>query len=201
MMKSSASKSLKDSGSPSPPLESSFRTLALTPPIPNVTVAQVSVTTGSPAPYTPVLPVGNRCQAMLHIIVWQPNVISIINGDTQMRYAIFGSVEDVTPWDMWLITVQSTCLPNQKLATLMKEPILTTMTSTPLWMTTREMVCVEPGAQIYEGGNVTISFLYHVFFLISVIRRPYFSFAPSYQETDRYLLAFLSYSSPLILPL
>ena len=48
---------------------------------------------------------------------------------------------------------------------------------------------------------VTISFLSHVFFLISVIRRPYFSFAPSYQETDRYLLAFLSYSSPLVLPL
>ena len=48
---------------------------------------------------------------------------------------------------------------------------------------------------------VTISFLSHVFFLISVIRRPYFSFAPSYQETDRYLLTFPSYSSPLVLPL
>ena len=55
---------------------------------------------------------------------------------------------------------------------------------------------------MYEGGIVTISFLSHVFFLISVVRCPYFSFAPSYQETDRYLLAFLSYSSslPLVLP-
>ena len=49
--------------------------------------------------------------------------------------------------------------------------------------------------------TVTISFLSHVFFLISVVRRPYFSFAPSYQETDRYLLAFPSYSSLLVLPL
>ena len=49
--------------------------------------------------------------------------------------------------------------------------------------------------------DVTISFLSHVFFLISVVQHPYFSFAPSYQETDWYLLAFLSYSSPLVLPL
>ena len=49
--------------------------------------------------------------------------------------------------------------------------------------------------------GVTISFLSHVFFLISIVQRPYFSFAPSYRETDRYLLAFPSYSFPLVLPL
>ena len=133
---------------------------------------------------------------MPHIIVWWPNVISVIGGDTLTRYAIFGSVEDVTPQDMWSITVQSTHLPNQKLATLMGGPTLTMMTSTPLWMTTREMVCVEPGAQIYKGGNVTISFLSHIFFLISVVWCPYFSFAPSYEETNLWLLAFPEYSSP-----
>ena len=63
----------------------------------------------------------------------------------------------------------------------------------------------------YQGGTqgnqqtqvmaVTISFLFHVFFLLSVIRRPYFSFTPSYQETDLYLLAFPDYSSPLLFPL
>ena len=83
----------------------------------------------------------------------------------------------------------------------MGEPTLTTMTSTPLWMTTREVVPVEPGARIYEGGNVTISFLFHVFFLVYVVRRPYFSFAPSYQEIDLYLLAFPDYSSPLLFSL
>ena len=145
------------------------KTLTPTLPIPNVTVAWISVTMGSPAPYTPVLPVGNLCQAMPHIIVWRRNVISAIDGGIPMKCAIFESVEDVTPWDMWSITVQSTRLPNQRLATLMGEPTLTMMTSIPLWMTTREMVCVEPGARIYKGGNVTISFLSHVFFVISVV--------------------------------
>ena len=136
--------------------------------MPNVTIAQILVTTGSPAPYTLAPPAESRRQVTPHIIVWRPNVISAIDGGTLMRYAIFGSVEDVTPKDMWSITVQSTRLPNQKLATLMGGPTPTTTTSTPLWMITREMVCVEPGARIYEGGNVTISFLFHVFFLISV---------------------------------
>ena len=156
---------------------------------------------GSPAPCTPVLPAGNWRLVTRHIIVWQPSVISVINGDTQMKPAIFGSAEDVTPPDMWSITAQSTRLLNQELAILMEEPTQTTMTSTPLWMTTKGLVCIEPGAQIYKGGNVTISFLSHIFFLISVVQRPYFSFAPSYQETDQYLLAFPSYSSPLVLPL
>ena len=118
-----------------------------------------------------------------------------------MKFAIFGSAEDVMPQDMWLITAQSTRLLNQELAILMGEPIPMTMISTPLWMTTKEVVCIEPGARIYEGGNVTISFLTHVFFLITVVRHPYFSFAPSYKETDQYLLAFPLYSSPLMFPL
>ena len=168
-MMASISKSLKDNGSLPPPLPSLSKTPVLTPPTPNVTVAQISVTTGSPAPCTPVLPVGNQRWAMWHIIVWQPSVISVIDGDTQMRFAIFGSVEDAMPRDTWSITAQLICLPSQKLATLMGEPILTTMISILSWMTTREMACVEPGARIYEGGNVTISFLSHVFFLVSIV--------------------------------
>ena len=166
---SSISKSWKDNGSPPPPLKSLSKTPALTPPTPTVTFAQILVTMGSPVPCTPVLPVGNRHRAMRHIIVWQPNVISVFDGDTQMRFAIFESAEDVTPRDMWLITAQSTHLLNQELTILMGEPTQMTMTSTPLWMTTKGLVCIEPGAQIYEGGNVMISFLSHVFFLISIV--------------------------------
>ena len=197
----SVSKSLKDNGSLPPPLVSSSKTPAPTPPTPNVTIARISVTTDSLALCTPVLPVGNQCWATQHIIVWRPSVISVIDGGTQMRSAIFGSVEDATPRDMWSVTAQSIHLPSQKLTTLMGEPIPMTMTSILSWMTTREMICVEPGARIYEGGNVTISFLSHVFFLISVVHRPFFSFAPSYEETNHYLLAFPLYSSPLVFPL
>ena len=118
-----------------------------------------------------------------------------------MKSAIFRPVEDAMLWDMWSITAQSIHLPNQKLAILMGELIPMTMTSTPLWTTTRELVRIEPGARMYEGGNVTISFLIHVFFLISIVQHPYYSFAPSYKETDQYLLAFPLYSSPLMFPL
>ena len=48
---------------------------------------------------------------------------------------------------------------------------------------------------------VMISFLFHVFFLVYVVQRPYFSFAPSYQEIDLYLLTFPDYSSPLLFSL
>ena len=137
---------LKDNGSPPPPLESSSKTPTPTPPTPNVTFARILVTTGSPAPCTPVPPVGSQHRAMRHIIVWQPNVISVIDGDTQTRFAIFGSAEDVTPQDMWSITAQSTRLLNRELAILMGEPIPMTMTSIPLWTTTKGVVCVKPGA-------------------------------------------------------
>ena len=128
-------------------------------------------------------------------------MISVIDGNILMRYAIFGSAEDVTPEDMWSITVQSTRLTNQELIILMGGPTPTMMISTPLWMITKEMVCVEPGARVYKGGNVTISFLSHVFFFISVVQRPYFSFAPSYEETNLYLLAFPEYSPPFLFPI
>ena len=59
---------------------------------------------GSFAQCTLVPPAGRQHPAMRHIIVWQPSVISVIDGDTPTTSAIFGSVEDVTPPDMWSIT-------------------------------------------------------------------------------------------------
>ena len=73
-------------------------------------------------------------------------MISVVSGDTPTKFATFGSVGDATPQGMWSITAQSIRLPNQKLATLMEGPILMMMTSTPLWMTTKGVVHVEPGA-------------------------------------------------------
>ena len=84
---------------------------------------------------------------------------------------------------------------------LMGESTRMTTISTPLWRTTREVRYVEPGAPLYKGGNVTILFLRHVFFLISVIRHPYFRFTPLHEETDYYLLAFPSRSDSFIVPL
>ena len=143
---SSVSRSLKASGSLPPHPESWSNAHTLPPLTPVVTFAQISVTMGSSAPYTSALPVERPCQVMRHIIVWRPSVISVIDGDIPTTSAIFGSVEDATPQGMWLITVQSIRSPSWTLATLMEGPILTMMTSTPLWMTTREVGHIEPGA-------------------------------------------------------
>ena len=116
-------------------------------------------------------------------------------------YATFESVEDAMSKDMWQITVQSTHCPSQKPTTPMEEPTLMTMTSTPLWRLSEKLRYVDPGAQIYEGGNVTILFLSHIFFLISIVCCPYFHFAPQHEEIDYYLLTFDLLSSSLIFPL
>ena len=70
-------------------------------------------------------------------------MVSVINGDILMMSAIFGSVEDAMPRDMWSVTAQSIHLSNQSLAALMVGLTQTITTSTPLWMTTREIVLRE----------------------------------------------------------
>ena len=140
------SRSLKANGSPPPPLESWSNAYTPAPLTPNVTFAQVLVIMGSSVPCTPVLLVGKWPLVTLHIIVWRPSVISVIDGDILTKSVTSESVGGATPQGMWLITAQSTHLPNQKLVTLMEELILTTATSTPLWMTTREVMHIKPGA-------------------------------------------------------
>ena len=158
-----------DNGSlhPLPKSSSNTRTPTLLPP--NATFVWILVTMGSHAPCIVAPPVRRQPPVTLPIIVWRPNVISVIDGDTPTRYATSESVEDATTWAMWSITALSTRLMNQTLGRLMGGPTRTMTISTPLWMITREMVCVKPGARLYEGGNVTISFLYHIFFLVSVV--------------------------------
>ena len=198
---SSTSKLLKDNGSLPLPLESSFNALAPPPLTPNVMFAWISVTTAYTAQCTLVQRVERPPLAMQHIIVWRSNVISVFDGDILTASAILGSVEDVMPWDMWSMTVQSASLPNQILATLTMGHTLMMTTSTPLWMTTREVKYIEPGVQMYKGGNVTISFVSHVFFLVSVVHRPYFHFTPLHEEVDLYLLAFPHSYPAICLPL
>ena len=150
-------------------------------------------------PCTPVHHVIRQPQNMLLIIVWKSNVISVIDGDILTMCATFKSVEDVMAKDMWQIIVQSTPCLNQQLAAFMEGPTWRTTISTPLWMMNERLRYVEPGAQMYKGGNVTTFFLCLIFFLLTVVHCPYFSFAPQYKETEHYLLAFPSYSSPLLI--
>ena len=63
-----------------------------------------------------------------------------------MMSAIFRSVEGAMNEDMWQIIVQLTPYSIQKLGALMLDPTQKTMTSIPLWMTTKRLRYVEPGA-------------------------------------------------------
>ena len=146
MMMLSISRSPKANGSP-PHLHKSWSNAhILPPPTPSVTFAQISVTMASSAQCTPAQPVRRMHQAMLHIIVWKPNVVSVFNGDILMMSAIFRSVGDATPRDMWSVTAQSIHLSNQLLTALMVGLTQMTTTSTPLWMSTREIGHIKPGA-------------------------------------------------------
>ena len=196
----SAFRLLKSNGSHPPPPESSYNTLAPALPPPNVTFVWISVTMGSSAPCTAALPARRQPPVTLPIIVWQPNVISVIDGDILTKFATFDTVEDAMPPDMWSITVLSTRLPNPTLNLLTGEPTRMMTTSTPLWMMTQKVRSVEPGARIYEGGNVMIFFLSQVFFLVSVVCCPYFHFAPLHKETNSYLLTFPPCSDSFIVP-
>ena len=165
----SISRSPKANGSP-PCLHKSWSNApAPPPPTPSATCVWISVTMASSAQCTPAQPVKRLCWATQHIIVWKPNVVSVFDGDTLMTSAIFRFVEDAIPQDMWSMTAQSTHLPNHSLTALMGELTQMMTISTPLWMTTREVRYIKPGAQVYEGGNVTIFFLSHVFFLITIV--------------------------------
>ena len=142
---SSVSKWLRDNGSPPFPLRYLSNNCAHAPPPPDATFTQISAIMGSSAPCISVLPAGNQHQDMLHIIVWQPNVISVLDGDTLTTSAIFRSVEDAMPRDTWLITAQLTPLPNLTLNALTMGLTLMMMISTPLWMMTERIRYVKPG--------------------------------------------------------
>lgn len=55
------------------------------------------------------------------------------------------------------------------------------------------------GCSAVWGKCVTIQFLHYTFFLVSVVHCPCFSFAPSYKETNHYLLTLGSHSCSLFI--
>ena len=65
----------------------------------------------------------------------------------------------------------------------------------------KQVTCCNHQAVQHYLVSVTIFFLSHIFFLVAVVCCPYFCFAPLHEETDHYLLAFPSSSSPLVFPL
>ena len=87
-------------------------------------------------------------QDILPPLVFNSNVISVITGDIVIDSVPTESVVFAIPLDMSLMTVQlNIFLPRSRLRSLEDFSSITT----------RGLV-IEPGARLYEGGNVTILF-------------------------------------------
>ena len=89
-------------------------------------------------------------------LVFNTNVASVITGDIMTNSVPTAPVEFAIPLSMSLMTVQLNIFPpHSRLQSL----------EVPRSVTTRGLV-IEPGAQLYKGGNVTILFPYCSILLI-----------------------------------
>ena len=89
-------------------------------------------------------------------LVFNTNAASVITGDIMIDSAPTPPVEFVIPLGTSLMIVQLNIFPPcSRLQSL----------EVPRSVTTRGLV-IEPGAQLYEGGNVTILFPYHSILLV-----------------------------------
>ena len=101
--------------------------------------------------------------------------------------------DTLSKWDH-VDTIQD----NQEMA-ICPEPII--IQALDLALAQKVQLSTQSDPLVLRALNVTIFFLSHVFFLVSIVQYPYFCFAPSHEEIHHYLLAFLSYSSSFIIPL
>ena len=108
------------------------------------------------APPIPVPIATYPLQVTPPLLVFDTNVASVITGDIVIDSVPTVPVEFAIPLGTSLMTVQLNIFPPcSRLRSL----------EVPRSVTTRGLV-IEPGAQLYEGGNVTILFPYHSILLI-----------------------------------
>ena len=86
-------------------------------------------------------------------LVFDTNVASVITGDIVIDSVPIAPVEFAIPLGMSLMTVQLNIFPPHSHPQSLEVP-------------RSRGVVIEPGAQLYKGGNVTILFPYHSILLI-----------------------------------
>ena len=95
------------------------------------------------------------------LLVFNTNAASVITGDIVINSAPTAPVEFAIPLGTSLMIAQLNIFPPLSCPRSLEDPNS---------FTTRDLV-IEPGAQVYEGGNVTILFPYHSILLIVHSRR------------------------------
>ena len=139
------------------------------PPSPNVFSVITSVIIERIVHSMFVPTVVNRLQDTPHPLVSLPNATFAVDGDipivsAQSKYARF-----VINMDMWQMTVLLRRFRLNRQRTFTQVPL-------PLSPVPSSGVLIEPGAQWYEGGNVTIFLLFHNLLLLVFSRRVHILF-------------------------
>ena len=108
------------------------------------------------APPIPVPTATYLLQVTPPTLVFNTNVASVITGDIMTDSVPIAPVKFAIPLGTLLMTVQLNIFPPHSHPRSLE---------VPRSVTTRGLV-IEPGGQLYEGGNVTILFPYHSILLI-----------------------------------
>ena len=109
------------------------------------------------APPTPAPTATYLLQVTPLPLVFNTNAVSVITGDIMIDSASIAPVEFAIPLGMLLMIVQLNIFPPHSHPQSLEDPSS---------VVSRGLV-IEPGAQMYEGGNVTILFPYHSILLIT----------------------------------
>lgn len=131
------------------------------------------------------LPLGH----LQHLYPWA-HAISAKDGSILASTAPSVLVELVMLGDMSLLTVCLITIPLRKHILSIEDTTTKTRGfECPPWIncSKKRIICIESGAQMYKGGNVTIQFLCHTFFLLSITQCSYPFPIPSHEMTNRYL--------------
>ena len=149
-----------------PPLESSTCLSAADPhlPSPNAFSVMISVIIEKIAHSTSVPIVVNQPPDTPPLLVSLPNATFAVDGATPLASVQSKSAQFVVNMGMWWMTVRLRHFPLNRQHIFMQVPL-------PLNQVPSNGVLIEPGAQLYEGGNVTIFLLSHNLFLLVCLRR------------------------------
>ena len=152
-----------------PPLVSFQMSFLANLPTPSLSVfiATIWATTERTVPPTTAHTVMSPCLGTLNVYVCPPSVVFARIGDTLTNSALADVVMVAIPSDMCLLIVQLKTLPwNRQHPSLQENRFNHGIIS----LLQQGSMHIEPGSQLYDGGNVIILFLGSTLFLISSFR-------------------------------
>ena len=152
-----------------PPLVSSQTSFLvdLPTPLPSVFIATIWATTERTVPPTTAHTVMSPRLGNLNIYICPPGVVFARIGDTPTNSALADVVMVAILWDTCLLIVQSKTLPrNRQHPSSQKDRFNHRIIS----LLQQGFMHIEPGSQLYNGGNITVLFLGSALFLISSFR-------------------------------